>query len=229
MKKFLCCLFIISFYFMGINVYADTYSEGKWVETSGDVCDKYSEVASAYTAYTFDSSTGKFALSGNKYSIDGPMSMVYYTVSSDFNTLYAFVPSYDSNKSLIPSSVGISANKSCADTYKVSKTSTVVSDNNSSEDEGTNNNDDSVDNNSNDTSVSGNDNNNNTDEEKVAYEDKPTEYFPGTADGSETENNDVQTTTNPSTGLGDYVIYLVIVAVVGGSVLVLKKRQMFNI
>jgi len=226
MKRLLYLCLMISICLFNVNVFAENvYKEGSWTEVSGDTCDKYTEVASAYTAYTFDSATGKFSTSGSVYSIDGPMSMVYYTVSSDQKTLYAYVPSYDSNKSLIPSSVGISTGKSCADTYKVSKTSEVLTEDDSST-ENNPNTDNTGSTNINDNE--NNENNENSNEENVAHEDNPTEYFPGTADGSLTGNQDLQTTDNPSTGIEDYIIYLVAFSIVGGTVLIFKKKKMFN-
>ena len=96
MKKFLYLCSMICVVVFNVNVFAENvYKESEWIEVPGDNCDKYTEVSSAYTAYKFDSATGKFSTSGNVYSIDGAMSMVYYGVSSVQKTLYTYVPSYD--------------------------------------------------------------------------------------------------------------------------------------
>ena len=104
------------------------------------------------------------------------------------------------------SSVGISNSKSCEDTYKVSKISEVFTEDDSS-------------------NINNDNSNESNDEENIAYEDNPTEYFSGTADGSLTDNQDLKTNDNLFTSIYDYVIYLVVIFVIGGTVLVFKKKK----
>ena len=120
------CLF--SFMFMG-TAYA--YSEGTFgnEECTTDMA----FLNAAKTEYSFDSATGQFSVSGKtaqeyrNTSTAQDIKLVFYEVSSDAKTLYAYVPSYTSSvgseytKKIIED-LGISSGYKCDEVIKVKKT-----------------------------------------------------------------------------------------------------------
>ncbi len=202
------------------SVSAANYSEGNWVQ-SNDGCGNFTDITNSYTNYIFNSNDGTFELSGDSYttSMNGNAAKkyVFYTVSSDHKKLYAYIPSYNSNISFIDTNLGIPSG-SCDLVYRVYKeVNSNLTGNTGNTDAGN-------------TSVPNKDDNINENNNYEDYEEKPNDFFPSNGDDESLQNmNDtVRTTTNPSTGLSDYLIFLVPAVLVCGIVLILKRDKILS-
>lgn len=211
--KYLVLAFVFSVCFIG-GANAANYAEGEWKSpTCGDYQAKFD---AAYTDYKFDSATGKFTTAGTTFATSTKEFVKTYEVKDDGATLVIYVVSYDNNKegmTVIKNLPEPNGGK-CGDAiYSATKTAVVSSDssgeNNSSDDSSTS--DDASSNNDGDEGeISGDedeDNNNNS---------------------SSTEDNTVKTTENPKTGITTVFLFLIPAALAGGTILVLKKKNMFG-
>ena len=200
-----------------VNAENAVYEEGSWAAVSNDNCGSYNEVVNSYTGYSFDKNTGLFSLTGETYSQSQSSSVkkyVFYTTSSDKKTLYAYIPSYNSNVSFISSSLNIPAGN-CDATYKVSKTSSLSS--SSTTGGNTTNSGQTGDTNTNDSTTNNEEN-------------LQDELYSGDEDNQIISEPDqtVQSDTNPNTGLSDYALFLVPLAIIIGAIIVLKKKKLLN-
>ena len=135
MKRFKLVLFLVFvglFSFMFLGSVDAAYSEGTF--GNEECITDTAFLSTAKTDYSFDSTTGKFVISGKtvqeyrETTTTQDVKIAFYEVSADGATLYAYVPSYSSavssdfTKELLVS-LGISTEYTCDNVIKVSKTS----------------------------------------------------------------------------------------------------------
>ncbi len=119
MKRLFYILILLSGMFIISNVNADTYKEGSFKSPS---CSNYvDELKKASEDYSFDKKTGKFSVSGRKYSTDltSLKSFSFFRTSKDKKTLYVYVLSYNNNIEFV--SVLNLPKYDCDDVYKAKK------------------------------------------------------------------------------------------------------------
>lgn len=124
MKRLFYILILLSGIFIISNVNADTYKEGSFKSPS---CSNYvNELKKASEDYSFDKKTGKFSVSGRKYSTDltSLKSFSFFRTSKDKKTLYVYVLSYNNNIEFV-SALNL-PKYDCDDVYKAKKQAVKV-------------------------------------------------------------------------------------------------------
>lgn len=123
-KRLFYILVLLSGMFIISNVNADTYKEGSFKSPSCNT--NVDELKKASEDYSFDKKTGKFSVSGRKYSTDltNLKSFSFFRTSKDRKTLYVYVLSYN-NTSEFVSALNL-PKYDCDDIYKAEKTSVKV-------------------------------------------------------------------------------------------------------
>lgn len=124
MKRLFYILILLSGIFIISNVNADTYKEGSFKSPS---CSNYvDELKKASEDYSFDKKTGKFSVSGRKYSTDltSLKSFSFFRTSKDKKTLYVYVLSYNNNIEFV-SALNL-PKYDCDDVYKAKKQAVKV-------------------------------------------------------------------------------------------------------
>lgn len=136
MKRIIYFIFVMGCLFLVGSVNADTYKEDSgWSASSDGACSSFTdELKASYEGYSFNKSTGKFSTTGKTYaeimsSASTLNTLVYFSVSSDGRTLYAYIPSWENNASLV-SDYNFPAYQ-CSEVYKVEKVSIKTSDSSS--------------------------------------------------------------------------------------------------
>lgn len=215
MKKITYFMFmILGMVLMVGNVNATTYAaDPDWSaegETKADKCGDFtSELKNAKNTFSFDSSTGKFSVSGatyEDYTSGGGKQPVFFLPSEDGRTLYGYFLSYNSWTLPYPEEWGQVPSFDCDDTLKLVKRSWATSEedpgDNPSDDDPISDPDDDTDNSSNGSK--------NTKKTK--------EYT--------TNGGTQQTTNNPNTGISPF---LSLPAILGGGIaIVLRKKRIFG-
>lgn len=196
-------MFVTSFCFIGL-VNAD-YSEGAWdkvnclIKTSPDYADVIMDLEdSYYVNYSFNSSTGKYASSGSSYASLSDSERdagVFYMAQDD--TLFAYLVGTAAINSAGITDYG--NNDVCLVSKTVKEGSSPAVD---PDDQG------------------GNSGNKNTEDEPEDLD----ENVYVDSDSEEYMDGNTKTSSNPDTALSDYMVYLLPVLLVGGSVLVFKRR-----
>lgn len=124
MRRLFYVLILLSGIFIIFNVNADTYKEGSFKSPSCNT--NVDELKKASEDYSFDKKTGKFSVSGRKYSTDltNLKSFSFFRTSKDRKTLYVYVLSYNTTAEFV------SALKlpkyDCDDIYKAEKKAVKV-------------------------------------------------------------------------------------------------------
>ena len=221
MKKITYFMFmILGMILMVGNVDATTYAadpdwsaaSAKKAETCGDFT---SEVKKAKNTFSFDSSTGKFSVSGESgedFMAGGGMQPVFFLPSEDGRTLYGYILEYNKWTLPFPEEWGQIPSYNCDGTFKIVKTSYPLSEEDPSDD---NSSDNPSDNPSGDDSISDPDDDTNN----SSNGSKTTKTY--------TNNGKAQqTTNNPNTGISPF---LSLPAILGGGIaIVLRKKRIFG-
>ena len=201
---------ILGMVFLVGGVNADTYKEDSgWTGSSTGAFGKFvDELKASYEGYTFNKSTGKFSTTGKSYTEATNSSslntLVYYSVSSDGKTLYAYIPNWENNAAIL-SDYNFPAYQ-CSDVYKVEKQSIKTSESGDNTGDNTGDDDpiydpDDEDNNGNGSSTNGN------------------------SSGSSDYTKE-QTSDNPNTGVSPFLALPLVLG--GGIALVLRKKRIFG-
>lgn len=220
MKKITYFMFmILGMVLMVGNVDAANYKadtdwsiEGEDIE---DICGNFtSELENARTEFSFDSSTGKFSVSGKSYQdfvkTAGGKQQQFFAPSEDGRTLYGYFLSFNNWTIPYPEDWGKVPAYDCADTLKVVKTSYALSE----EDPGDEPSDDPSD----DDPISDPDDDTDNSSNGIKTTKKTKTYT--TSGGTQ------QTTNNPNTGISPF---LSLPAILGGGIaIVLRKKRIFG-
>lgn len=204
--KYMFFAIIFSMGFSFINVYA--YEENAFTD---ETCITNTDwTSTSKTEYKLNQETGKFELLGSTYeqasTENENASFIFYGVSNDGKTLYAYVPNYKNNiadnaptKDII-GNAGIILTKDCNENETLLVSKTVIG-NDPEENSGS-------------ETISG-DNNNQSSNNAI-----------------NSDINDAKTiitTNNPKTGIVDYFIYTTPIFIIAGIALVLNKNKNSNI
>lgn len=199
-------IFIFSFV---VEVNAASYTEGEWKSpTCGDYASK---ISTAYTAYTFNNTTGKFATSGTTYSASTDHPIKTYEVKDDGATLVIYVIDYDTNVNGMASIKALPAPSAKCGTsiYSATKTATSTS--------GT---------------VTEGDKNNTSSSSKaddgIVVEDNEESADDEESESSNTWGDTVRTTENPNTGIPTGILFVIPAALLAGIILVFKRQDIFS-
>lgn len=220
MKRLFYILILLSGIFIISNVNADTYKEGSFKSPS---CSNYvDELKKASEDYSFDKKTGKFSVSGRKYSTDltSLKSFSFFRTSKDKKTLYVYVLSYNNNIEFV--SVLNLPKYDCDDVYKAKKQAVKVKETSTNSTSG---NDKTKDNNTKEETNNKEENNNkenNKEDELTDDNSKQTEEQKNkdkTSSKAKTKKNKSTTTILCISGL---VLVFAIIAVV------LKKKKIIG-
>ena len=124
MKRLFYVVILVSLLFIFSNVNAETYKEGTFKSPSCNT--NVNELKKASEDYSFDKKTGKFSVSGRKYSTDltSLKSFSFFRTSEDKKTLYVYVLSYNNNVEFV--SILNLPKYDCDDIYKAEKTAVKV-------------------------------------------------------------------------------------------------------
>ena len=215
--KYLVLAFVFSVCFIG-SVNAANYKEGEW---KNPTCGNYKEkFDAAYTEYKFDDATGKFSTAGTTFATSDTNYVKTYEVKDDGATLVIYVSEYDNNLSGMSSIKALPApdGGKCGEAmYTASKTAVAASDS-SDENNNSGNSDDSSTSGEDDGTISG-------DEDETNNNNKNNN---NNNNSSSTGDSTVKTTENPKTGITTVFLFLIPAAIAGGTILVLKKKNMFG-
>lgn len=220
--KYLVLAFVFSVCFIG-GVNAANYAEGEWKNpTCGDYQAKFE---AAYTDYKFDAETGKFTTAGTTFAASTSNQPVKtYEVQDDGTTLVIYVVSYDNNKEgmTVIKNLPEPTGGKCGDAYyTATKTAVAASDSS-----GENNNSGTSDG----SSTSGDDSTTSGEDDGTISGDEDDENNNSNNNNNSTSTGDstVKTTENPRTGITTVFLFLIPAALAGGTILVLKKKNMFG-
>lgn len=216
---FIVAMFVCSFCFVGL-VNAD-YAETDWTNSGclpapeGGLDENFEiPLGAAYDNYSFDKTTGKFSVSGNLYTsapAETRNNGVYYVLLTDNSEVVTGIKAYVINVDAatyakynidnVGSNFYCMAEKSF--TQVTAPTPTKPDNDNPAEPT----------------------NDNEFDNEDEDEDDDDNTYYMSGNDGSSSSNGSYGTySSNPNTGVSDYIMYLLPVLLIGGSTLVFRKR-----
>lgn len=220
MKRLFYILILLSGMFIISNVNADTYKEGSFKSPS---CSNYvDELKKASEDYSFDKKTGKFSVSGRKYSTDltSLKSFSFFRTSKDKKTLYVYVLSYNNNIEFV--SVLNLPKYDCDDVYKAKKQAIKVKETSTNSTSG---NDKTKDNNTKEETNNKEENNNkenNKEDELTDDNSKQTEEQKNKDKTSSKEKTKKKKSTTTILCVSGLVLVFAIIAVV------LKKKKIIG-